>query len=108
MSDIELLRDYAKNGAEQAFTEVANRYRALVYSAALRQTGNSATAEEITQAVFIIMARKAGSLHPKTVLSGWLLRTTRHLALNLRRREMRRNQYEIQAYELLTADEKHD
>ncbi|MFI4922241.1 MAG: RNA polymerase sigma factor [Burkholderiales bacterium] len=35
-------------------------------------------AEEITQAVFIILARKAGSLGPDTILSAWLCRTAHY------------------------------
>jgi DNA-directed RNA polymerase specialized sigma24 family protein len=47
----------------------------LVYSAALRRVGNSRPAGEITQAAFIILARKAGSLDEKTILPGWLYHT---------------------------------
>jgi DNA-directed RNA polymerase specialized sigma24 family protein len=56
------------------------RYVNLVYSAALRRTGDAAMAEEITQVVFILLARKAGALGPKTVFSGWLYRTALYVA----------------------------
>jgi RNA polymerase sigma factor (sigma-70 family) len=49
----------------------------LVYSAALRQTGNPDLAEDVTRVVFILLARKSGKLSPKTILAEWLFRTTR-------------------------------
>src|SRR3954449_4962499 len=59
MDDLELLRDYAVNGSEDSFRTVLERYVGLVYGAALRQVRDSHFAQEITQAVFVILARKA-------------------------------------------------
>ncbi|MGD0746063.1 MAG: sigma factor, partial [Verrucomicrobiota bacterium] len=69
--DITLLKQYAE-GDEAAFNTLVERYVHLVYSTALRQVCNPSHAEEITQAVFIILAHKAKSLSPRTILSGWL------------------------------------
>ena len=68
--DIALLKEYAESGSETAFAALAERHVNLVYSAALRSVGNAHAAQEIAQAVFIILARKAKSLGGKTVLSG--------------------------------------
>src|SRR5579862_7406702 len=97
-ADIELLRQYAELNSEAAFAELVNRYVNLVYSAAARETGNLHAAEEITQAVFIILAKKAGSLRKGTILSAWLYQTTRLTAANFLRQEIRRGQREQEAY----------
>ena len=94
MDDLELLRQYAQERSEQAFAMLVGRYVNLVYSAALRQVRHGPLAEEVTQAVFLILAQKAGALGPNVILAGWLLRTTRFAAANALRREERRTRYE--------------
>jgi RNA polymerase sigma factor (sigma-70 family) len=96
--DIALLKDYAETQSETAFAELVSRYLNLVYSVALRSTDNSHAAQEISQAVFIILARKAGSLSQHTALSGWLYQTARLTALNYLRTEMRRQNREQEAF----------
>ena len=95
---MELLRRYARDNSEEAFATLVNRYVNLVYSAALRKTGNPGAAEEITQAVFVILAKKAGRLSPKTILSGWLYQTARFTAASFLRAEIRRARREQEAY----------
>jgi uncharacterized protein (TIGR03435 family) len=96
--DIALLKQYAGENSEAAFAALAGRHVSLVYSTALRSTGNAHAAEEITQAVFIILARKAKSLSGKTILTGWLYQTTRLTAANFLRTEIRRRNREQEAH----------
>ena len=108
VSDMELLRDYDRQGSEAAFAELVRRHINLVYSVALRHVGIAAHAEEITQAVFVILARKAASLRPDTILEGWLYETTRLTALSFLRGERRRQFREQEAYMQSTLQESAD
>jgi RNA polymerase sigma factor (sigma-70 family) len=95
--DMSLLREYARDSSEQAFSTLVSRHVNLVYTVALRQVHDTHLAEEITQVVFIILARKAATLAPKTILSGWLYRTTRYASSNALKLQNRRRQHEQEA-----------
>jgi len=103
--DTTLLREYAGRNSEEAFTALVSRHVNLVYSVALRQVRDPHLAEEITQAVFIILARKAKSLGPKTILSGWLCRTARYVSTNALTMQRRRQRREQEAYMQSTLNE---
>jgi RNA polymerase sigma factor (sigma-70 family) len=98
LDDNTLLREYVANGSEPAFATLVARHINKVYSVAFRHTGNSSQAEEITQAVFIILARKATHLGKHVILAGWLYHTTRLTALAFIRSEIRRSHREQKAY----------
>ncbi|MGC3958147.1 MAG: sigma-70 family RNA polymerase sigma factor [Verrucomicrobiota bacterium] len=89
-SDWELLQRYRRNQAEEAFAELVRRYVNLVYSAALRQIRTPQLAEEIAQSVFSDLARNAAQLRADTVLAAWLHQVTRRTAIDVLRREARR------------------
>ncbi len=97
-TDHELLDAFARTGDEAAFAALVTRHVNLVWSAALRFTGDDTLAGEITQAVFIILARKAGGIPKKAVLTGWLYQTARLTAANALKENLRRQQREHQAY----------
>src|SRR5262245_1685478 len=96
--DMALVHEFAATQSERAFETLVARHVPLVHSAALRRTGDAHLAQEITQAVFIILAHKAESLSEKTVLSGWLWRTTQFAATDALKAQRRRQEREQEAY----------
>ena len=98
LTDHELLTRFAHTGEEAAFATLVQRHVNLVWSAARRFTGDDTLASEVTQAVFIILAQKAGRLSAQTVVTGWLYQTARLTAANALKENRRRQQREHQAY----------
>src|SRR5208337_3250923 len=96
--DISLLREYVERGSGDAFAALVARHVNKVYSIALRHARNPHQAEEITQAVFVILARKARRLGGQVILSGWLCRTAQLTAVTFVRSETRRVRREQEAY----------
>lgn len=92
-----MLREFAGRGDEQAFGALVQRYLPLVHSTARRQLGDAALAEDVSQQVFVLLARKAGSLSTEVILSGWLYQTTRLMAGHVARAEHRRRMREQDA-----------
>ena len=61
MDDIELLGRYAQEQDQQAFSTLVERHEAWVYAAARRQVRDEHAAQDVAQAVFAMLARRAGS-----------------------------------------------
>jgi RNA polymerase sigma factor (sigma-70 family) len=96
-SDSQLLQAYAERHSETAFTELVGRHVDFVYSAALRMVCDAHLAEDVTQAVFVALAKSARQLEDRPMLSGWLHRTARNIAAQTVRTIERRRAREQQA-----------
>lgn len=108
IDDLALLRRYLEDRSEASFAELVRRHLNLVYFAALRQVdGDAALAEEVTQSVFVDLARKAAELVRRPTITGWLYTSTRFAALKARRAEQRRQVREEKAHVMneLTRDD---
>jgi RNA polymerase sigma factor (sigma-70 family) len=103
--DLTLLREFVQKHSETAFAALVERHLNLVYSVALRQGNTAHQAEEITQAVFILLARKAATLDENIILAGWLCRTARFVGANARTVRHRRQQREQEAFMQFNASE---
>jgi RNA polymerase sigma factor (sigma-70 family) len=77
-----LLREYVCGGSRAALADLVQRHLALVYSAALRQVRDPHLAEDVTQAVFLVLVQKGATIKNGVAVGGWLLAVTRHAALN--------------------------
>lgn len=89
-TDLQLLARYAGHHAEDAFAELVRRHVDMVHSAALRQVRSPQLAEEVAQSAFITLAHHAGRLRPDSILTAWLYQVTRRAAVDVIRREARR------------------
>src|SRR6478609_2071181 len=98
-TDIELLQGFAKSRADHLFTSLVERHIDLVFSSALRQLRSPDLAQEVTQAVFIELARQAAKLRADTILPAWLYEVARRKSIDLIRRETRRRAREQAAAE---------
>ncbi len=95
--DMALVREYARSNSETAFATLVTRHVNLVYSVAMRQTRDPHLAQEITQAVFIVLAKKADSLSANTILAAWLCRTAHFISSRSLRDDRRRQSREREA-----------
>jgi RNA polymerase sigma factor (sigma-70 family) len=96
-TDQQLLRQYGEHRSEPAFAELVQRHVDFVYSTALRLVCDPHLAEDVTQNVFIALGRNALQLTEHRALSGWLHLTTRNLAANVVRTDVRRREREQEA-----------
>ena len=105
LSDRALLRQYVERRSEAAFARLVRRHLSLVYATCRREGGDPETAEEVAQAVFLLLARKAPALRAEAGLAGWLFQTARFAAKNALRHEARRQRRERRAAEIMAEEQ---
>lgn len=93
-SDAQLLSQFSKSGEEGPFAQLIARHGAAVYGFSRRLVNHVEDAEDIYQAAFLVLARKARSLAYRQSILGWLLQVVRKLAADVRRTEHRRLRHE--------------
>lgn len=97
--DRELLWQFIAEKSETAFAGLVKRHLDLVYSTALREVRSPHLAEEVAQSVFVDLARNAGQFRTDTVLTAWLYHVSRRTAIDVVRRESRRQAREQKAWQ---------
>jgi RNA polymerase sigma factor (sigma-70 family) len=90
INDGQLLTSYIEQASEAGFAELVQRHIDLIYSTALRMTRDPDIARDVTQDVFLALAKNARQLRSHPTLAGWLHHTTRNLAANAVRSALRR------------------
>jgi len=97
MTDWELLRKYRDQVSQQAFTCLVDRHMKLVYWTCKRELKSDQLAEDATQAVFLLLARKGKTLRFGISLPGWLFQAARLVCKDVRKSENRRMKREADA-----------
>jgi RNA polymerase sigma factor (sigma-70 family) len=88
-SDHSLLQHYIATGSEEAFSQIVYRHSGWVYHTCRRNLRDVHLAEDATQAVFLLLCRKAGSIRPDAHLGGWLFQACRYVLADIRKSRAR-------------------
>src|SRR5215203_4933911 len=96
MTDSTLL-DRFRVGDQAAFAELVKRHVNWVYSSARRQVGDAHLAEDVTQAVFVVLAQKAENVRHQGSISPWLFQVVRYVSRGALKGERRRKRHELKA-----------
>ncbi|MBN1671631.1 MAG: sigma-70 family RNA polymerase sigma factor [Kiritimatiellae bacterium] len=97
VGDAQWIGQFLKEGSEPAFRALVDRHSGMVYAVCLRGLRDSHLAQDATQAVFIMLARKAAGIRNPRALSSWLFRTANSVVSHMRREHLRRKQREEKA-----------
>jgi RNA polymerase sigma factor (sigma-70 family) len=104
--DRQLLSNYVSTASHEAFAELVRRNADMVYSSAFRQLGDEHLAQDVTQAVFFLLARKAK--HVSRTVAGWLIWTTFYACRDARKLAVRRAYHERRAGSMRLAEQPED
>jgi RNA polymerase sigma factor (sigma-70 family) len=99
-SDRQLLHRYAECGDSDAFATLVERHGPLALGVCQRVLGNSHDAEDAFQAVFVVLARKAGASGWQESIGPWLHEVAHRVALRARGRAIRRAEHERRAADM--------
>ncbi len=108
MNDWELLEQYRLQRSQDAFARLVDRHAGLVYGVCRRRLRESHLAEDVTQAVFVLLARRPPKRRGNSALAGWLYQTAVYACMNMMRSERIRRTHEREfAQQQATAAQQH-
>src|SRR5262245_11048345 len=91
-TDARLLERFCRGQDPEAFAALVRRHGPLVWRVCRRALPQADLAEDVFQATFLVLARKASSLRQPAALASWLhgvaFRLARKVRADLRRREL--------------------
>ena len=93
-SDGELLERFIDQKDDTAFALLMNRHGRMVFAMARRLVKNPADADDVCQAAFLILARKAPQLEQQRSIAGWFVGVVRKLSADVRKLQERRTRHE--------------
>jgi RNA polymerase sigma factor (sigma-70 family) len=97
LSDRQLVQRFAEQRDGEAFASLVRRHGATVLGVCRRVLGHEQDAEDVFQAVFLVLSRKAGALRRKEAVGPWLFGVAYRLALRARREARQRREREGRA-----------
>jgi RNA polymerase sigma factor (sigma-70 family) len=95
LTDAQLLGYFVEQGNEAAFEALVRRHAPMVHGVCRRLLHHAQDAEDAVQVVFLVLARKAGSVRPREALAGWLYGVAYKAALKARSRAARRRERQV-------------
>jgi RNA polymerase sigma factor (sigma-70 family) len=97
ITDGQLLRRFTRGGDEMAFAALLRRHGPMVLAVGRRVLGHVEDAEDVLQATFMLLARKAASIRQEAALGGWLHAVAFRLAVKAKGQAKMRQEREIRA-----------
>jgi RNA polymerase sigma factor (sigma-70 family) len=96
LTDRQLLGRFVEHGDEDAFATLVQRHGSLILDVCRRVLRQAQDAEDVFQATFLVLARKAASIGWRESVGPWLYEVASRLALEARRSLARRQAFEKQ------------
>jgi RNA polymerase sigma factor (sigma-70 family) len=93
-TDAELLIEFSRSGNHAAFAALVKRHGGMVHGVAMRVLNNHHDAQDVSQAVFLVLARESGNLGRNPSVAGWLHTASRRAALDVLRSRQSRQRRE--------------
>ena len=103
LTDSQLLDRFLRERDEAAFVSLIQRHAAMVLAVARKVLHDTHDCEDVFQATFLVLAKKAGSIRRRRVLGGWLYQVAFRLALKAKDDRIRRQIRERQVAEMTQA-----